>query len=202
MSAHRKGRGTAKGRAQRKPPPHRTSNGNPFAGYGVVTCSAVPVSLGIRPAGDHRSSRGLPAGCTDRRTLSGARGRATFFGRRSPPFPPHPTVCRMTYPSTFRTTVHGTVFGSRSTHLENLNAGDRLVLIPDPPGNAEPAVWVHLPTGDPVGHLPPEINAWLAPLMLGGGSASATAVRVGGRNVPSWRRLLIEVECRGRLMPT
>jgi len=49
--------------------------------------------------------------------------------------------------------------------------------------------------GDPVGHLPPEINAWLAPWMLRGGAASATAVRVGGSEVPSWKRLLIEVCC-------
>ena len=107
----------------------------------------------------------------------------------------------MTYPSTFRTTVHGTVFAGRSTHLEELSAGDRLILIPDPPGADDPAVWVHLPSGDPVGHLPPEINAWLAPLMLGGGSASATAVRVGGSDMPSWKRLLIEVNCSGRLAP-
>jgi hypothetical protein len=105
----------------------------------------------------------------------------------------------MSYPSKFRTTVHGTIFGHRSTYLRELAEGDRLVLVPDPPGEDDPAVWVHLPKGDPVGHLPPEINAWLAPLLLGGGSASATAVRVGGTDVPSWKRLLIEVTCRAAL---
>ncbi len=99
------------------------------------------------------------------------------------------------HPQTFRTTVHGTVFGRRAAHLDALEAGDRLVLIPDPPGGDDPAVWVHLQAGDPVGHLPPEINAWLAPWMMCGGVASAVTVRVGGSDVPSWKRLLIEVSC-------
>ncbi|MEX2581754.1 MAG: hypothetical protein WD766_00640 [Gemmatimonadota bacterium] len=102
----------------------------------------------------------------------------------------------MDHPEKFRTTVHGTVFGHRSTHLADLVAGDRLLLIPDPPGEDDPAVWVHLPEGDPVGHLPPEINAWLAPWMMRGGAASATTVRVSGTDTPSWKRLLIEVACR------
>jgi hypothetical protein len=101
-------------------------------------------------------------------------------------------------PDTFRATVHGTVFGHRSGHLEELEAGDRLLLIPDPPGEDDPAVWVHLPAGDPVGHLPPEINAWLAPWLLHGGAAVATTVRVRGTDTPSWKRLLIEVCCRDR----
>lgn len=104
----------------------------------------------------------------------------------------------MDKPATFRTTVHGTVFGHRAEHVAQLCAGDRLLLIPDPPGEDDPAVWVHLTKGDPVGHLPPEINAWLAPLLLRGGAASATAVRVGGAEVPSWKRLLIEVEVGNR----
>lgn len=103
----------------------------------------------------------------------------------------------MNHPPTFRTTVHGTVFARRAEHLDDLMAGDRLLLIPDPPGEDDPAVWVHLPEGDPVGHLPPEINAWLAPFMMRGGSAQATTVRVGGTDVPSWKRLLIEVSCEG-----
>ena len=102
----------------------------------------------------------------------------------------------MNHPPTFRTTVHGTVFGQRSTHLDDLAPGTRLVLIPDPPGEDDPAVWVHIQGGDPLGHLPPEINAWLAPWMLRGGAASAMALRVGGTDVPSWKRLLIEVSCR------
>ena len=96
-------------------------------------------------------------------------------------------------PVGFRTTVHGTVFGTRATHLDDLAVGEELVLIPDPPGEEEPAVWVHLRGGDPVGHLPPEISAWLAPWLLHGGVASATTVKIGGSDVPSWKRLVIEV---------
>ena len=101
-------------------------------------------------------------------------------------------------PSTFRTTVHGTVFGRRAAHVSDVAVGDPLVLIPDPPGEDDPAVWVHVKAGDPVGHLPPEINAWLAPYLLGGGSASAVALRVSGGDVPSWKRLLIDIRCRRR----
>jgi hypothetical protein len=97
--------------------------------------------------------------------------------------------------ATFRTTVHGTVFAQRARVLGAAAAGDPLVLIPDPPDADEPAVWVHMRGGDPVGHLPPEINAWLAPWMLRGGAASATVLRIGGSDVPSWKRLLIEVSC-------
>lgn len=98
-------------------------------------------------------------------------------------------------PKTFRTTVHGTVFGDRAARLSDLAAGDKLLLIPDPPGGDDPAVWVHLPEGDPIGHLPPEINAWLFPWMMGGNGAFARALRVSGSEVPSWKRLLIEVVC-------
>lgn len=100
-----------------------------------------------------------------------------------------------TRPPTFRTTVHGTVFGERATHVSEVAQGDELILIPDPPMEEDPAVWVHLRGGDPVGHLPPEINAWLAPWLLRGGSATATAIKVRGTEAPSWKRLLIEVHC-------
>ncbi len=99
-------------------------------------------------------------------------------------------------PCTFRATVHGTVFGTRSVHLDELREGDSLLLIPDPPGQEEPEVWVHTSTGDPLGHLPPEISSWLAPWLLGGGAASATALRVKGSEAPSWKRLVIEVRCQ------
>jgi hypothetical protein len=109
-----------------------------------------------------------------------------------------PSHSPATASTSFRTTVHGTVFARRTQSLRAATAGDELMLIPDPPGTDEPAVWVHVRGGDPVGHLPPEINAWLAPWMLRGGSASATILRLGGSEVPSWKRLLIEVSCRAR----
>jgi hypothetical protein len=98
-------------------------------------------------------------------------------------------------PDRFRATVHGSVFGSRTEHLERIEAGDALLLIPDPPVEESPAVWVHRTSGDPVGHLPPEIASWLVPWMQRGGRATATALRVKGPEEPSWRRLLIEVVC-------
>ena len=105
-----------------------------------------------------------------------------------PPLPPE-------RPATFRTTVHGTVFCNRASHLDGLRPGDELVLIPGPPIDDEPGVWVHLRTGDVVGHLPPEIEAWLSRWLLAGGRARARALRVHGDDVPSWRRLLLEVDC-------
>jgi len=111
-----------------------------------------------------------------------------------PPRPPRPPQC----PDVFRATVHGTVFGERTRHLGSVSAGDELVLIPDPPvleDEEPPGIWVHLRSGDTVGHLPPEIESWLAPWMQKGGRATARAVRVEGPDAPSWRRLLIEVTC-------
>jgi hypothetical protein len=108
---------------------------------------------------------------------------------------PHPALPG-DYPGHFFATVHGTVFGDRAESVEALRAGDEVVLLPDPPVTDEPGVWVHLRGGAIIGHLPPEIENWLAPWMLRGGRATARAVRVSGADVPSWRRVLIEVRCR------
>lgn len=110
------------------------------------------------------------------------------MGRKRPPFPEG-------RPREFRATVHGTVFAGRDRHLEAVRAGDTLHLLPDPPGQPAPEVWVHLPGGDLVGHLPPEIGAWLAPWMLEGGAARARALKVAGSEAPSWRRLVLQVSC-------
>lgn len=106
-----------------------------------------------------------------------------------PPFPEGRPPC-------FRSTVHGTVFGDRERHVGGVAAGDALTLLADPPGAETPGVWVHLRSGEPIGHLPPEISGWLWPWMRGGGRAEATALRVHGSEVPSWRRVLLEVVCR------
>lgn len=98
-------------------------------------------------------------------------------------------------PDHFFATVHGTVFGERSRYVDDLEEGDELLLFPDPPVADDPGVWVHAREGDLIGHLPPEIEAWLAPWLLRGGLVSARAVRVSGDDVPSWRRVLIEVRC-------
>ena len=105
--------------------------------------------------------------------------------------PPSPSL-----PDSFRTEVHGTVFGERASVLDRLREGDQLILVPDPPGADEPAVWVHARGGDVVGHLPPSVAARLAPWMLRGGRAGAHVARLRGDEVASWRRLVIEVNCR------
>ncbi len=105
--------------------------------------------------------------------------------------PPFPTG----QPRTFRVTVHGTVFGGRDRLLSEVEVGDELQLIPDPPVQEEPQVWVHLDSGRPVGHLPDEVGVWLAPWLQQGGAARATALRVRGVDSPSWRRLVVQVDC-------
>lgn len=108
--------------------------------------------------------------------------------RPTPPFPDG-------QPPLFRATVHGTVFADRDRHVATLHDGDEVRLIPDPPVQDVPEVWVHLSSGDPIGHLPAEIACWLWPWLARGGVARATLVRVRGAEVPSWRRLLLEVSC-------
>jgi hypothetical protein len=98
-------------------------------------------------------------------------------------------------PANFQTSVHGTVFGERAARVAKIQRGEELLLIPDPPMEDDPQVWVHARGGEPLGHLPPEINQWLAPWLLRGGHARATAIRVHGDDVPSWKRLIIEVSC-------
>lgn len=98
-------------------------------------------------------------------------------------------------PATFRTTVHGTVFADRAARVSALAEGEELLLIPDPPLEEDPAVWVHVRAGDLVGHLPPEVNQWLAPWLLRGGDAKAHVARLHGPEAPSYKRLVIEIVC-------
>lgn len=95
----------------------------------------------------------------------------------------------------FRTTVLGTVFGRRTDVVHRLQPGDRLILVPDAPGVPDPNVWVHARGGDVVGHLAPDIGAWLAPWMLDGGRCNALVERVESDDVESWRRVVITVHC-------
>jgi len=96
----------------------------------------------------------------------------------------------------FETPVYGTIFGQRTDVLHRLRVGDRLILVPDPEGTDEPNVWVHAPGGDVVGHLSPDVNAWLVPWMLEGGRCGAVVAQVGGDDVASYKRLIISVRCR------
>jgi hypothetical protein len=106
---------------------------------------------------------------------------------RSPTRPPHINQ--------FRSAVYGTVFGQRMDVVHRLHAGDRLILVPDPPGTDNPAVWVHASGGDVVGHLPYAVSHWLVPWMLQGGRCSASVEKVGTDDVASWQRLIIQVRC-------
>ncbi|MEX0892604.1 MAG: hypothetical protein WEB88_10575 [Gemmatimonadota bacterium] len=108
--------------------------------------------------------------------------------RAPPPLPPR-------RPRHFRATVHGTVFGGRTECVAHVQPGDELLLLPNAPHEDEPSVWVHAHGGDVLGHLPPEIEAWLSPWLLRGGRAQARAVRVLGPEAPSWNRLVLEVTC-------
>jgi hypothetical protein len=96
----------------------------------------------------------------------------------------------------FSTAVHGTVFADRAQVVHRLQEGEAVFLIPDPPGAEVPAVWVHAPGGDVIGHVPQQVAAWLAPWMLEGGRCQARVESVGTADVASWRRLVIRVRCR------
>lgn len=102
------------------------------------------------------------------------------------------------YIEEFRSEVYGTVFGRRMDVVRRLRAGDRLILVPDPPGTDNPAVWVHASGGDVIGHLPFTLSERLVPWMLAGGRCRAEVVRIGADDVASWRRLIIRVTCDER----
>jgi hypothetical protein len=98
----------------------------------------------------------------------------------------------------FETAVYGTVFGQRTSVVHRLKVGDPLILVPDPPGTEEASVWVHAPGGDVIGHLSPDINAWLVPSMLAGRRCGAVVSQIGGDDVASYKRLRIVVRCRAQ----
>ena len=91
----------------------------------------------------------------------------------------------------FSTAVYGTVFARRTEALHRLQSGDRLILVPDPPGAHPAMVWVHAPGGDVIGHLSPDVSSWLAPFMFAGRCYAAEVSVLRGDDVASWRRLVI-----------
>lgn len=93
----------------------------------------------------------------------------------------------------FSTPVYGTVFARRTEVVHRLTPGDRLILVPDPPGTEPATVWVHARGGDVVGHLSPDVNSWLAPSMLAGCCYGGEVEEVRGDDVASWKRLVITV---------
>jgi hypothetical protein len=94
----------------------------------------------------------------------------------------------------FWTPVYGTVFARRTEVVHRLHPGDRLILVPDPPGTYPPNVWVHARGGDVIGHLSPDVNSWLAPWMLAGWCYGAEVMEVLGDDVASYKRLVIKVQ--------
>ena len=127
---------------------------------------------------------------------SSAPGAASPAPSSSPPPSDNDRIPPLGAP-VFRTTVHGLAFEDRARHLDDVRPREELLLIPDPPGGQPDDVWVHVPGGDPVGHLPREIGAWLAPWMRRGGAARVQVLKVGAESVPSWKRLLVEIRCDG-----
>lgn len=107
-----------------------------------------------------------------------------------------PTPARPPWPDPFHAPVLGTVFAERTAALRRLHPGDPVILVPDPPDTEDPTVWVHAPGGDVVGHLPYELGGKLCAWMLTGGRCTATVDKLGGDDTPSWKRLVVTVECR------
>ena len=95
----------------------------------------------------------------------------------------------------FTTAVYGTIFGRRAAVIDRLHEGERLILVPDPPGTEPPNVWVHAPGGDVIGHLSPDVASWLVHSMLQGERYGAVVAKIGGSDVASWKRLIITVRC-------
>jgi hypothetical protein len=93
----------------------------------------------------------------------------------------------------FDAPVYGTIFAGRSTVLERLHVGDRLILVPDPAGVVAPSVWVHAPGGDVIGHLASDINRWMVPSMLSGSRYGARVLSLGAPGTESWRRLIVSI---------
>lgn len=101
--------------------------------------------------------------------------------------------------SDFIAYVYGTVFAGRAEVVRRLSVGDPLILVPDPPSVDDPAVWVHAPGGDLLGHLSPDLNVWLVPAMNADTRCSAAVAHVDhDPSVASWKRLSIRVRCEVR----
>src|SRR4051794_23764560 len=93
----------------------------------------------------------------------------------------------------FDVAVYGTIFAERRRAVERLQTGDRLILVPDPPGVDEPSVWVHATGGDVLGHLAPDVNRWMVARMLDGSRYSASVKSVAREGTASWKRLVITI---------
>jgi len=93
----------------------------------------------------------------------------------------------------FRVAVYGTVFAARADAVRQLTVGDHLILVPDAPDVEAPLVWVSARGGEVVGHLSPDVSAWMVPAMLDGARYGAEVAHLGGEEVESWKRLVVVV---------
>jgi hypothetical protein len=89
--------------------------------------------------------------------------------------------------------VHGVCFENRYRLLDNVDAGDPLVLKREP-DNAigGDAIQVLTEATETLGYVPRQISKWLAPLMDSGYRTRASVLKVR-TGCPYYERLVIEV---------
>lgn len=96
----------------------------------------------------------------------------------------------------FRCTVHGLCFENRWRKLEEVHAGDRLMLRREPDNAIGPdAILVQTSNVGTIGYVPRTISRWLAPIMDAGYQPEAMVLKVRS-GCPYYERLLISVSVR------
>jgi len=96
----------------------------------------------------------------------------------------------------FRCTVHGLCFENRWRKLDQVHAGDPLILQREP-DNAigADAILVQSCEAGTIGYVPRTISRWLAPLMDEGYSPEASVIKVR-TGCPYYESLLINVSVK------
>jgi hypothetical protein len=96
----------------------------------------------------------------------------------------------------FRCTVHGLCFENRWRKLDQVHAGDALILRREP-DNAigADAILVQTPDVGTIGYVPRTISRWLAPIMDAGYQPEASVIKIRS-GCPYYERILISVSVR------
>ncbi len=98
----------------------------------------------------------------------------------------------------FRCTVHGICFENRYRHLDEVHAGDRLLLRRESDNEiGADAIQVLTSETRLLGYVPRSISRWLAPAMDAGYRLRASVVKIRSA-CPYYERLLIEVRVDDR----
>ena len=98
----------------------------------------------------------------------------------------------------FRCTVHGLCFDNRYRRLDDLHAGDRLVLRRDPQNEiGADAIEVLTSETELLGYVPRSISRWLAPAMDAGYRSHASVLKVR-TSCPYYERLVINIRMSNR----